>query len=104
MRDWIGPLRIVQKAHGGRLKTGPQDAILPHWRCRLFAVCRIGLIQMQVLVVEDEPKMAGLLRQGLAEEGHTVTVAATGLEALNLALGYPFDGMLLHVMLPGPDG
>jgi two-component system response regulator MprA len=59
---------------------------------------------MQVLVVEDEPKMAGLLRQGLAEEGHSVTVASTGTEALDLALGYPFDVMILDVMLPGMDG
>src|SRR4051812_16455157 len=59
---------------------------------------------MQVLVVEDEPKMAGLLRQGLAEEGHSVTVASTGMEALDLALGYAFDVMILDVMLPGMDG
>jgi DNA-binding response OmpR family regulator len=59
---------------------------------------------MQVLVVEDEPRMANLLRQGLTEEGYAVTVAANGLDALDLALGYAFDAMVLDVMLPGMDG
>ena len=59
---------------------------------------------MQLLVAEDEAKMAGLLRQGLTEEGHTVTVAATGVEALDLALSYSFDAIVLDVMLPGLDG
>ena len=59
---------------------------------------------MEVLVVEDEPKMADLLRQGLTEEGHIVTVASTGPEGLELALGYCFDAMILDVMLPDLDG
>jgi len=59
---------------------------------------------MQVLVVEDEPKMAALLRQGLTEEGYVVTLSANGAEAFELALGYAFDAMVLDVMLPGMDG
>lgn len=59
---------------------------------------------MQVLIVEDEPKMADLLRQGLTEEGHSVTLATSGPEALDLAQGYAFDAMILDVMLPGLDG
>ncbi len=59
---------------------------------------------MQVLVAEDEPKMAELLRQGLTEEGHIVTVSGNGAEALDLALGYAFDAMVLDVLLPGMDG
>jgi two-component system response regulator MprA len=59
---------------------------------------------MQVLVVEDEPRMADLLRQGLTEEGYIVTVASTGVDALKLALGYAYDVMVLDVMLPGMDG
>jgi len=59
---------------------------------------------MQVLVVEDEPRMANLLRQGWTEEGYVVTVAANGVDAINLALGYAFDAMILDVMLPGMDG
>src|SRR5262245_33467810 len=59
---------------------------------------------MQVLVAEDEPKMAELLRQGLTEEGYIVTVSTNGSEALDLALGYAFDVMVLDVLLPGMDG
>jgi len=59
---------------------------------------------MRILVVEDERQMAELLRQGLAEEGHTVAVAATGPEALALTDVEQFDVLLLDVMLPGLDG
>jgi two-component system OmpR family response regulator len=40
---------------------------------------------MRVLVVEDEPKMAGLIRRGLSEEGYSADVAATGDDALWMA-------------------
>jgi len=59
---------------------------------------------MRILVVEDEPRMAELLRQGLSEEGHVVTLALEGREALSLAMDASFDLILLDVMLPGIDG
>src|ERR687885_43526 len=59
---------------------------------------------MRVLVVEDEPKMAGLLRRGLAEEGHAADVAAAGEDALWLAEAHPYDAIVLDVMLPGISG
>jgi DNA-binding response OmpR family regulator len=59
---------------------------------------------MQVLVVEDERRMAELLRQGLEEEGHTVALAPDGREGLAMAESYPFDVIVLDVMLPGMDG
>src|SRR5438270_64559 len=59
---------------------------------------------MQILVVEDEPRMAALLRQGLSEEGHAVTVAGNGNEGFGLADGGQFDLIVLDVMLPGIDG
>ncbi|MDP8980551.1 MAG: response regulator transcription factor [Acidobacteriota bacterium] len=59
---------------------------------------------MRILVVEDERRMANLLRQGLAEEGHSVTVALDGNEGLAFAESYPFDLIVLDVMLPGLDG
>jgi DNA-binding response OmpR family regulator len=59
---------------------------------------------MRILVVEDEPRMAELLRQGLTEEGHAIVVARNGREGLSLAETSPFDLMLLDVMLPGADG
>lgn len=59
---------------------------------------------MQVLVVEDERRMAALLRQGLEEEGHSVVVAGNGRDGLAIAESHPFDAIVLDVMLPGLDG
>jgi len=59
---------------------------------------------MQVLLVEDERRMAELLRQGLQEEGHSVVLAGNGHDAVSLAQAHPFDVIVLDVMLPGMDG
>jgi len=59
---------------------------------------------MRVLVVEDEPKMAGLVRRGLEEEEIAVDVAASGEEAVWMAGSTEYDVVLLDVMLPGLDG
>jgi DNA-binding response OmpR family regulator len=59
---------------------------------------------MRILVVEDERRMAELLRQGLAEEGHVVTIAPDGRTGLALAETGLFDLLVLDVMLPGCTG
>lgn len=59
---------------------------------------------MRILVVEDERKMAALIRSGLERVGHAVMTAYTGPEGLQLAQAYPFDAMVLDVMIPGLDG
>src|SRR4051812_41341205 len=59
---------------------------------------------MRILVVEDERSMAGLLRQGLEEDGHAVTLAGDGRHALEIAEAAEFDLILLDVMLPGING
>ncbi len=59
---------------------------------------------MNVLVVEDEVKMAALIRRGLGEEGLTVDVAGSGEKALGLARASDYDAIVLDVMLPGIDG
>ncbi len=60
---------------------------------------------MRILVVEDERKVAGFIRQGLVEEGHSVELAGDGDTALELAAGGPpYDLVVLDVMLPGRDG
>ena len=59
---------------------------------------------MRILVVEDELKMAGLLRRGLQEEGHAVDLARTGDDALWMARATKYDAVVLDLMLPGLDG
>lgn len=57
-----------------------------------------------MLVVEDEPKLAGLIRRGLTEEGYAADVAATGDDALWMAGATDYDAIVLDVLLPGVDG
>jgi len=59
---------------------------------------------VRVLVVEDEVKMAGLLKRALEEEGYAVDVASDGREALWLGTENPYDAIVLDVMLPELDG
>jgi two-component system OmpR family response regulator len=59
---------------------------------------------VRALVVEDQPKLASLIRRGLAEEGYAVDVAPNGLEALVRAGATEYDVIVLDVMLPGIDG
>jgi len=59
---------------------------------------------MNLLIVEDEPRMVELLRRGLGEEGHSVTCAPDGEEGLSLARSYDFDAVILDVMMPKLDG
>ena len=58
----------------------------------------------RVLVVEDEMKVAGALRQGLEAEGYQVRVAHTGEDGFFLASSEPFELLILDRMLPGRDG
>jgi two-component system OmpR family response regulator len=59
---------------------------------------------MRLLVVEDDVKMAALVRRGLMEEGAAVDVAPSGEDALWMASSTPYDAVVLDVMLPGIDG
>jgi two-component system OmpR family response regulator len=59
---------------------------------------------VRVLVVEDEVKMAGLLRRALEEEGYAVDVAGRADEGLWLGTENPYDAVLLDVLLPDGDG
>jgi two-component system OmpR family response regulator len=61
-------------------------------------------LRMRVLIVEDELKMASLVRRGLTEEGHAADVATTGDDALWMAEAHPYDAIVLDVMLPGRNG
>jgi len=63
---------------------------------------RIGIVRL--LIVEDDPKMADLVRRGLEESGHSARVAHDGLSGVNLAQSMAADAIVLDVMLPGLDG
>src|ERR1700731_995907 len=58
----------------------------------------------RLLVVEDEHKLAGVLKRGLEEHGYAVDVAYDGEDGLALATMAPYDLIVLDVMLPKLDG
>src|SRR5882724_8091397 len=59
---------------------------------------------MEILIVEDDRKLARQLQKGLDEHGHSVTLASDGHEGLDAAKHGEFDVLVLDVMLPGLDG
>jgi DNA-binding response OmpR family regulator len=59
---------------------------------------------MQILVIEDDDKLASSLQSGLQAEGYVVSVARTGEEGFFAASSNLFDIVLLDVMLPGRSG
>jgi heavy metal response regulator len=59
---------------------------------------------MRILVVEDEKKVAGFIKQGLEEEGYAIDVAGDGREGLLMALDGVHDLIILDINLPKLDG
>ena len=59
---------------------------------------------MRVLVIEDEVRMARLVKRALEEEGHAVDLAGTGPDGLWMATENPYAAIVLDIMLPGFDG
>ena len=59
---------------------------------------------MHILVVEDERRLANLIRRALEEEGHVVDVAHDGAEGLDVASATAYDLLVLDLMLPHIDG
>ena len=59
---------------------------------------------MRVLIVEDDLRMAGLIRRGLVKEGLAADVAGSGEEALVHTGAHAYDAIVLDVMLPGLNG
>jgi len=59
---------------------------------------------MRILLVEDDAKLAAVLRQGLKEEGFGVDVSKDGSDGLAMALSSNYDALLLDVMLPRRNG
>jgi two-component system, OmpR family, response regulator len=59
---------------------------------------------MRLLVVEDDVKMASLLKRSLKREGYGVDVASTGADAVWAGREFPYDAIVLDAMIPAPDG
>jgi DNA-binding response OmpR family regulator len=59
---------------------------------------------MHVLIVEDEKKMAELLKKGLEEENHSANLAFDGRDGLEMAQALDYDAIVLDLMLPGING
>jgi DNA-binding response OmpR family regulator len=59
---------------------------------------------VRILLLEDEPKVSALVKRGLAAERYAVDVAEDGREGLELAEAYPYDLILLDLMLPSLSG
>ena len=59
---------------------------------------------MRILVIEDEKRLAAILKKGLEESGFVVDVALDGEDGLFMAETYPYDAVLLDILLPKVDG
>ena len=59
---------------------------------------------MKILIIEDEQRLARLLKQGLEEQGFVVDLAYDGSDGQFQAEQYPYDAILLDLMLPEVDG
>lgn len=59
---------------------------------------------MRILVIEDNPKMATAIAQGLKEQGFAVDAAHTGFEGEEQAVASSYDAVVLDLMLPDRDG
>jgi two-component system OmpR family response regulator len=59
---------------------------------------------MRILVVEDQARMAGLIKRGLEESGYSVDLAGTGPDAVWMAMENDYRVVVLDAMLPGCDG
>src|SRR3990167_6412661 len=59
---------------------------------------------MRVLIIEDDPKVAGAVKAGLVGEGLEAVVSRTGEDGYFRATTEPFDVILLDLGLPGRSG
>jgi DNA-binding response OmpR family regulator len=59
---------------------------------------------MRILIVEDEKKVANFIKKGLQQEGYAADIAQDGEEALESAMAFDYDAMVLDLMLPKKSG
>lgn len=88
-------------------RGGVETADLGRWPQFTFLQQFSGLLcaaHMNVLLIEDDKRIAGLVERGLREEGHSVSTSYDGVEGAAMMLGGEYDAALLDVYLPGMDG
>lgn len=59
---------------------------------------------MNVLLIEDDKRIAGLVERGLKENGHRISVSDNGVQGAEMMLQQRYDAALLDILLPGMDG
>lgn len=59
---------------------------------------------MRLLLIEDDEKIASFVKKGFKAEGFAVDHASNGVTGLDLAIGEPYDAVVVDIMLPGLDG
>jgi two-component system, OmpR family, response regulator len=73
--------------------------------CHLQVIrVKVATAAMQILVIEDEPRIRAFLASGLEAEGFRVDGAGNGSDGLKQALSHPYDAVVLDLLLPGLDG
>jgi len=59
---------------------------------------------MRILLVEDEKRLADFVKKGLEEEYYTIDVALDGAAGFELFQSFPYDLIIVDIMLPKMDG
>lgn len=77
---------------------------LPCFVRQFDELCQGEERSVRVLVIEDEPNIRRLLREILEESGYCVDVAVDGHEGLSKAVTWPYDAVILDLLLPQMDG
>ncbi len=78
--------------------------LLFYWSGRCPLILDIEFLSEQILLVEDDPRLAGMVQDYLGEAGYSVTIAPNGAEALGKQKSGAFSAIILDLMLPDMDG
>jgi heavy metal response regulator len=99
--EWVAAWRQRRECSRPRCRFGDSldDKFVIAVACRSSPQCA-----MQLLVIEDETKLALYLQKGLREEGFAVDLAHDGVTGLEAAAQHAYDLIVLDGMLPGLDG
>src|SRR6202012_4083553 len=72
--------------------------------CQGYIFVHYCIPRMNILLVEDEPKVAAFIKKGLEEQLHKVALGRDGIRGIRLALEQDFELVILDGILPAKDG